>query len=105
NYAFTLPMLGADVQFFVEPKIVNVLDRSGVLTPNAAVFTARNSGQGLAKFNPFTTKPIECPQNDTAAQCTALGANWKLAPTFGKPQGATDYQQPRTFYISFGVRF
>jgi hypothetical protein len=32
-------------------------------------------------------------------------ANWMLASNFGQPTGPTDYQQPRTFYLSFGIRF
>ena len=75
------------------------------------VYTSRNAGHGLTPFNPFTTTPIQCPTGDTAAQCTALGANYQVSPTFGQPltpttastQGA--YQLPRTITISLGVRF
>jgi hypothetical protein len=34
-----------------------------------------------------------------------MGANWKKAPTFGKPNTPADYQTPRTFVLSLGVRF
>jgi hypothetical protein len=44
-----------------------------------------------------------------------MGANWQKGPDFGKPLTATtgatypfpngDYQVPRTFVISAGVRF
>jgi hypothetical protein len=41
-----------------------------------------------------------------------MGANWQLAPTFGQPEVPTtaantagDFQMPRTFVVSFGVRF
>jgi len=46
----------------------------------------------LAKFNPFTTKPVE-------------GVNWRKAATFGKGQLPTDFQTPRTFRLSVGFRF
>ena len=104
--------LGADFQFFLEPRVTNLLNQHGVVNVNTTVYTSRNSGRGLSPFNPFTTKPIECPQNDTASQCQAMGANWQLASTFGQPQTPTtaanttgDFQIPRTFTVSFGVRF
>ena len=114
TYAFILPALGADFQFYLEPRVNNMLNQHAVNYPayvGQTVYTSRNAGHGLAAFNPFTTKPIECPQNDTAAQCTALGANWQLSPTFGQPTAPTTastqgaYQAPRTFVISLGVRF
>jgi outer membrane receptor protein involved in Fe transport len=114
TYAFVLPVLGSDFQFFFEPRITNVFNEHAVNYPagvNTTVYTSRNAGHGLLPFNPFTTKPIQCPQGDTAAQCTALGANYQLAANFGKPltpttsttQGA--YQLPRTIILSLGVRF
>jgi outer membrane receptor protein involved in Fe transport len=105
NYGFKVPALGTQLEFFVIPAITNVLNEKAVTNPNASVYTSRNSGQGLSNFNPFATEPIECPQANTAAQCTAMGANWKKSPTFGKPVSYTDYQTPRTFTLSVGVRF
>ena len=111
NYAFRLPSLGPDLEFFLSPRVTNVFNRHAVVNTNTTVFTAANPGHGLSRFNPFTTKPIECPQGDTAAQCQALGANWQLGPNFGQPQTATtattagDFQAPRTFLVSLGVRF
>ena len=81
------------------------------LASDATVFTAQNSGRGLQPFNPFTDTPKECPQNSTAAQCTAIGANWMKGPNFGLPLSDTtynfqgSYQLPRTYLFSFGVRF
>ena len=114
TYAFVLPAFGSDVQFFFEPRVTNIFNSHAVNYPsgvNTTVYTSRNAGHGLTAFNPFTTKPIECPQGDTAAQCTALGANYQLATNFGQPlqpttstvQGA--YQLPRTIVLSLGVRF
>ena len=112
NYAFVIPGLGAGFQFFLEPRVTNVFDNHAVLNVDTTVYTSRSSGRGLSPFNPFTTKPIECPQNDTPEQCQAMGANWQLGPAFGQPQTPTtaantggDFQMPRTFVVSFGVRF
>jgi hypothetical protein len=114
TYAFVLPVLGSDFQFYLEPRVTNLFNEHAVNYPagvNQTVYTSRNAGHGLAAFNPFTTKPIACPQGDNAAQCTALGANYQLASNFGQPlqpttsttQGA--YQLPRTIVLSLGVRF
>ncbi len=114
TYAFVLPVFGSDLQFYVEPRVTNVFNEHAVNYPsgvNTTVYTSRNAGHGLVEFNPFTTKPIECPQGNTADQCTALGANYQLSSAFGQPltpttsttQGA--YQLPRTIVVSLGVRF
>jgi len=112
NYSFVLPSLGTDIQFFLEPRVTNLLNQHGVVNVNTTVYTSRNSGRGLSPFNPFTTTPIECPQNDTPTQCQAMNANWQLGPSFGQPQTPTtaantlgDFQLPRTYTISFGIRF
>ena len=60
-------------------------DRQAVLTPvtNPATF---------ATFNPFTTKPVR-------------GVNWDYGPNFGKPVNRFAYTTPRTYRVSFGIRF
>ena len=76
---------------------------------NTTVFTARDNsagncvqanGKACEYFNPFTTTPIE-------------GVHYVKGPDFGKPRTATtfvgtsqgDFQLPRTFLMSFGVKF
>lgn len=108
------------VAFFAKGEVRNAFNHkanigygsSGTgLASDATVFTASNSGRGLVAFNPFTDTPKECPQNSTAAQCTAMGANWMKGPNFGKPLTDTtfssqgSYQLPRTYLFSAGVRF
>ena len=109
NYAFKIPALGTDIQFFIEPRVTNVFNETAWDPQNAqlvsTVYTSRNSGKGLVPFNPFTTTPIECPKGNTAAQCTALKANYQLAPTFAVPASYQEYQTPRTFTLSVGMRF
>ena len=71
------------------------------------VRTRRANGvaSGLVAFNPYTDVPKECPQNATAAECTALGANFQLGPNFGKAISKDAYQQPRTYRFAVGIRF
>ena len=101
NYAFVLPALGTDLQFYVEPRVTNVFNEHGVTNVNTTIYTNRQKSY-LTKFNPFTTAaPVECPQGVTTAGC----GNWQKGPSFGQPQAPTDYQTARTFVVSFGVRF
>ena len=43
-------------------------------------------------FNPFTTTPVE-------------GVHWAKSPTFGLALNRFAYSKPRTFRMTFGVRF
>ncbi len=104
NYAFRMPALGADLEFFVIPQITNLFNEQGVVSPNATVYT-RYSGSSWLLFDPFNSTPKECPQGTAAADCKAMSANWQKGPNFGKATSATSYQAPRTISMSFGVRF
>jgi hypothetical protein len=43
-------------------------------------------------FNPFTTTPVE-------------GVHWAKSPTFGLALNRFAYTTPRTFRLTFGMRF
>ncbi len=109
NYELPVKIVG----IFVKGEVRNVFNKRANVGfgSDTTVFTSNNSGHGLSPFNPFTTAPKECPQGNTAAQCTALGANWQKGPNFGKPlsdttfSSAGSYQLPRTYLFSAGVRF
>ncbi|HEX9161475.1 MAG TPA: TonB-dependent receptor [Thermoanaerobaculia bacterium] len=98
-------------QFFVEGQLLNAFNRQGVLNVNTTVRTSlsgscrqttgANVGKQCASFNPFTDTPVE-------------GINWVKGANFGKPinptsgepaGGAGDFQLPRTYRVSFGVKF
>jgi hypothetical protein len=104
NYSFRIPTLGTDLEFFIHPIVTNVFNEQGVDNVDQTVYT-RYNGSSWLLFDPFTTTPKECPQGTAAADCKAMGANWQKGPNFGKPLSATDYQNPRTISVSFGVRF
>jgi len=102
---YTLPIW--KVQLFASGQLFNAFDEDAVVVPNATVRTRRNNGaaSGLIAFNPFTATPIECPQGASAATCTAMGAHWQKATTFGTPTSTASYQIPRTYQVSLGLRF
>ncbi|HPS78763.1 MAG TPA: hypothetical protein PLS53_11460, partial [Thermoanaerobaculaceae bacterium] len=109
GYSFAFQALGSSVELFVEPRITNIFNQQGAVNVDTTVYTSRSAGRGLARFNPFpnqvTSQPVECPQGSSAAQCQAAGANWMKGPNFGKPIAVADYQTPRTFTVSLGIRF
>ena len=86
----TIPLFRT-AELFVRPEVLNLFDEKGVVAVDSTVFTARNSSELIA-FNPFTEKPVQ-------------GVHYRLASTFGQPGSSADYQLPRTFRVSVGVRF
>lgn len=85
NYGFQFAALGKDVEIFVQPEILNVFNEHGLLNVNQSV-------NNLKQFNPFTETPVE-------------GIHWSKGANFGKGVSENDYQQPRTYRFSLGVRF
>ncbi len=122
NYAFKIPALGSELEFFVEPRVTNVFNEKALQSPNSAVYTSRNSGKNLAAFNPFKAAPVECAFYSASGSTCLDGtkgtdagnaydhtdipkANWMKSPTFGKSTSYLNYQTPRTFTLSVGMRF
>lgn len=92
NYSFRIAAGSKEVELFVEPEIFNVFNEHGALVVNQTVLTASNGGAGLLPFNPFTDTPVE-------------GVNYRYGSNFGKATREIDFQQPRTYRLSLGVRF
>ncbi|HJQ36822.1 MAG TPA: TonB-dependent receptor [Thermoanaerobaculia bacterium] len=93
------------IELFIQPEVINLFNEQGVQTFNEEVLTAvdcapQTTGnlaapcpaKGLQPFNPFTEKPVE-------------GVNYIKGPNFGKADSEADYQTPRTFRVSVGLRF
>ena len=76
---------------FIQPEVLNVFNHSGLVDANSTEYTAINDSS-LEPFNPWTETPVE-------------GVHWAKGPRFGQPTVERDYQQPRTFRLSLGVRF
>jgi len=90
----------SSVEIFVQPQVINLFNNQGVLAVDTTVRTAVSPGTGntFQNFNPFTTIPVKRTGSETTA-------NWDYGPNFGKARSALDYQQPRTFLLTAGVRF
>ncbi len=91
NYSFFLNAFGTELEMYVQPEVLNVTGEEGVIDVNTAVLTAENSGT-LETFNPFTEQPVE-------------GVHWRKGGSFGQPVNELDYQTPRTYRVSLGIRF
>ena len=81
-----------DAELFVRPEVLNLFNEKGVVAVNSTVLTRLNSGAQFQTFNPFTEEPVR-------------GVHYDLGPSFGHPTSSADYQLPRTFRVSVGVRF
>jgi carboxypeptidase family protein/TonB-dependent receptor-like protein len=91
NYSFQWNAFSKTMEVFLQPEVLNVLNEHGVLNVNTSVVDP-TTNRALPRFNPFTTTPVE-------------GVNWRKGPLFGQPVNDTDYQTPRTFRFSVGLRF
>jgi outer membrane receptor protein involved in Fe transport len=110
NYNYNLGVGGRTVGLFVQAQIINlfnqfqlcgcgannVFQNGGGSVVNTVDRTTRTpvstGGLPLVNFNPFTTQPVE-------------GTNWAKGPNFGKALNRFAYTTPRTFRLTFGVRF
>jgi outer membrane receptor protein involved in Fe transport len=84
-------------QIFIEGELINAFNRQAVVNVDTTVDTSFTDPT-LQSFNPFTTKPV-------------AGVNYRLGPDFGKPLNPTtgttagDFQTPRTYRVSVGLKF
>ncbi len=107
NYSWDLHSASHMWQLFVQAQVINLFNNSALCGCGATVFSnggAVNTGtisQTVAtgvtsplytRFNPLTTDPVE-------------GVNWAKAGSFGTALSRLAYTSPRSFNISFGVRF
>jgi len=112
------------ISLFAQADIINIFNHQSQTLGDTTVFTPRNDPSLLSggpaiftRFDPFANhNPTQCPvhldpsDNGTWAACK--GYNYALSTTFGQPTAATggsntngSYQLPRTYRISFGLRF
>jgi hypothetical protein len=78
-------------ELFARFVLTNAFNNAAVTRGDIQINTRSNNASFQA-FNPFATTPVQ-------------GVNWDYSPTFGQPQAFDDYQTPRTFTFSAGVRF
>jgi hypothetical protein len=76
---------------FVRAVVVNVFNRAAAIRVNKTVLT-RNDSTAYLAFNPFTDTPVQ-------------GVHYGFGSDFGQPISPFDYQAPREFSISFGLRY
>jgi hypothetical protein len=85
NYSFFIPAMGTNVEVFIQPEVRNLFNQQGVIGVDDYV--------GVEEpFNPWIQTPIQ-------------GVHYDLGPNFGQPVDESDYQPPREFRISLGLRF
>ena len=100
---------GRNVELHYQAQIINLFDQYQLCgcggdatftlggniqnnTIDTTVLTAVSTPARFQSFNPFTTTPVE-------------GTHWAKGPNFGKALNRFAYTTPRTFLMTFGVRF
>jgi hypothetical protein len=99
---YTLPIKALDL--FVRFDVYNLFNEQAVVSFDETVLT-EDDEDWLALFNPFTETPIQCPQGAAPEVCEDMGAHFQLGENFGQPEEESDFQRPRTFVVTFGLRF
>ncbi|HEY3383071.1 MAG TPA: TonB-dependent receptor [Vicinamibacterales bacterium] len=88
--------LHGSLEVFFRGLAYNIFNRQGVMSLDTTVSSNASPGTytkaSLPVFNPFTTAPVE-------------NVNYRYGPEFGQPSAPSDYQEPRSFSFSFGIRF
>lgn len=104
---YSLPL--AAVELFVQAEALNLFDESAQVGGDTTVLTANNGacvqgangpnpGEACLTFNPFNETPVE-------------GVHYQFGSNFGNARTPTslltqgDYQLPRTYRFSVGLRF
>jgi hypothetical protein len=91
NYSFFVNALGGQLELYIQPEVINLFNEQGVWNPNTTTLAWRNSWDHEL-FDPFSEAPTE-------------GYHWGYGSNFGGADVEDDYQLPRTFRISLGIRF
>ena len=102
SVTYTLPI--KDLDLYLTAQVFNIFNEQAVLSFDETVNTEDDEDY-LALFNPFTETPIECPQGAAPEVCEDMGAHWQLGENFGLPDSEGDYQTPRRFVLTLGLRF
>jgi hypothetical protein len=79
------------LELFLQPEVLNLFNEQNLVAYDEEVVTNSDDDTLLA-FNPFTEEPVE-------------GVHYRRGPNFGKAADEDDYQTPRTFRFSVGLRF
>ncbi len=112
NYNFRIPG-AAGLELFGQLQVLNLFDQFQLCACGGTAFGTGSAGNAggvniqridttvltpvttparFAAFNPFTTAPVQ-------------GTNWDLGPNFGRAISRFAYTTPRSYRVSFGVRF
>jgi hypothetical protein len=82
---------GKEVEIFLVPQVLNVFNEDAEVVVNTTVLEATNAS-GYEDFDPFTETPVE-------------GVHFDFGEDFGRARREEDFQQPRTYRFSVGLRF
>jgi outer membrane receptor for ferrienterochelin and colicin len=106
NYVYRVPG-SSSVEAFFQAQVLNIFNIADMCACGADVFNNGGNvalsriGSGLLTpvnsaamqpFNPFTTAPVQ-------------GVNWNYNTNWGTPLNRFAFTSPRTFRMSFGLRF
>ncbi len=92
DFALNYSVPVGPVELFFQGEMFNVFNEDAVINVDTTVYTEYDDSS-LAGFDPFTQAPVE-------------GVNYVKGPNYGQPvDKTTDWQVPRSWRFSAGLRF
>jgi hypothetical protein len=108
NYTYGINAGNRKVDVYIQTQVLNLFNTQDLCAcgqnvfQNGGTYTLANLGTTIqsnanaaaafARFDPFTATPVQ-------------GTNWNYGANFGTPLNRFAFTSPRTFRMSFGVRF
>jgi outer membrane receptor protein involved in Fe transport len=111
NYNYKLGTRG--VNLFVSAQVINLFNQFQLCACGSTSVFANPGAPGTGAGLQAIDRTVRTPVNSTAVaqfdpfttQTPVEGVNWAKGPNFGHAQSRFAYTTPRTFRLSFGVRF
>jgi outer membrane receptor protein involved in Fe transport len=113
NYNFNIAAGGRSIGLFVQAQIVNLFNQFQLCACGATTVFANagapGTGAGLQSIDRTFRSPVNAAATyqrfDPFNASPVQGVNWDYGPNFGGALNRFAYTTPRTFRMTFGVRF
>jgi outer membrane receptor protein involved in Fe transport len=110
NYAFVFNAWGREIEMFLQPEVINIFNEDAVIDPlglddNEGITVLRGRTANPAGVACTTPNGANCRQFNPHTETPEEGRDWLRQAQFGQPLNDLDFQQPRTFRFSVGLRF
>jgi Carboxypeptidase regulatory-like domain/TonB dependent receptor-like, beta-barrel len=108
NYTYGIGVGARKLDAFVQAQIINLFNLQDLCACGAADVFANGGASAITRIGTSVLSPANSTamaRFDPLSQTPVLGTNWNYNPNFGTPLNRQAFTTPRTYRLSFGVRF